>query len=83
LQYLKSQQVTNVPPKKRRSQEVTHGMTFSHAISYIDTERLRKASMQLLSEMNIDQKRIRLLGLPLTNFTDEINMQEIELTLNF
>jgi DNA polymerase-4 len=63
--------------------QVTHGMTFSHAISYNDTEQLRNASMQLLSEMNIDQKKIRLLGLTLTNFTDEINMQEIQLTLNF
>jgi DNA polymerase-4 len=63
--------------------QVTHGVTFSHAISVINTEQLHNASRQLLSEMHIEQKKIRLLGLTLTNLTNETNVSEIQLTLNF
>jgi DNA polymerase-4 len=63
--------------------QVTHGMTFSHAVSYKDTEQIHNTTMQLLSEMHVEQKKIRLLGLTLTNFTEESNLLEQQLTIDF
>jgi DNA polymerase-4 len=63
--------------------QVTHGVTFSQPFSAINTEQLHRATMQLLSEMDVEHKKIRLLGLTLTNFVDENNTSEIQLTLDF
>jgi DNA polymerase-4 len=63
--------------------QVTHGITFSRPLSGNNEERLHHTTLQLLSEMNVEQKRIRLLGLTLTNLTDETNIPDIQLTLNF
>jgi DNA polymerase-4 len=63
--------------------QVTHGITFSQPFSATNTEQLHRATMQLLSEMDVEHKKIRLLGLTLANLVDETNISEIQLTLGF
>ena len=61
--------------------QATHGITFVKPI--IHFEQLHKISKQLLSEMDIESKKIRLLGLTLTNFMEQENPKDTQLTLDF
>ncbi len=61
--------------------QATHGITFSHPITTM--EQLHITTKQLLSEMDIEKKKIRLLGLTITNFIDENSNAQAQLTLDF
>ena len=61
--------------------QATHGITFSYPV--VEMEQLQFATAQLLSEMDIEQKKIRLLGLTITNFIDETKAVNAQLTIDF
>ena len=61
--------------------QATHGITFSYPIT--KSEQLHSATKQLLSEMDIDNKKIRLLGLTITNFIEEDKAVNVQLTIDF
>ncbi len=59
--------------------QATHGITFQKPI--IEFQQLHQASKQLLSEMDTVEKKIRLLGLTITNFVDSESPQDMQLML--
>ena len=61
--------------------QATHGVTFAKPITKF--EQLHQTSKQLLSEMDVESKKIRLLGLTLTNFMEQENSKCMQLTLDF
>jgi DNA polymerase-4 len=63
--------------------QITHGMTFSSPISGNDTDIINRTVLQLISEIDTQEKKIRLLGLTLTNFTDENASPDQQLSIDF
>lgn len=61
--------------------QATHGITFSKPIT--EFQQLHRISKQLLSEMDTVEKKIRLLGLTITNFVDSESPQDMQLMLEF
>lgn len=61
--------------------QATHGITLTKPV--LDFEQLHHATTHLLSEMEIDQKHIRLLGLTISNFIPAHPDSATQLTIDF
>jgi DNA polymerase-4 len=61
--------------------QATHSITLSNP--FADAGQLHEATHQLLSEMDTEEKKVRLLGLTLTNFISDNTVSPAQLTLDF
>jgi len=61
-------------------QQITRSMTVTEEISELDT--LRKISKEILKKTDLSEKKIRLLGLTVSNLEEENDRENAQLTLN-